>query len=99
MFVLAAGSARLPAMKISLIRESAQRVLMELPGINLNAEADELGEINELLSWLFRQFNRADGSELITVAKYPIYSLSVGDVIDLDGRKFRCEFAGWREVM
>ncbi len=56
-----------------------------------------------LLRWLFRQFNAADGEELISLLDIAMPSLSVGDEVHLsDGdstRRFICRPFEWEEVM
>jgi hypothetical protein len=51
-----------------------------------------------LLDWLFRQFNRVDDNELISLLGIRTPSLSVGDAVEIDGRKYNCAGIGWEEV-
>ena len=56
------------------------------------------GTINGILEEVFRQFNRVDGTEFISRYDLQIRSLSVGDVVYIDGRAFICDMFGWAEV-
>jgi hypothetical protein len=52
-----------------------------------------------ILDWLFRQFNRVDGNELITVFDLKMPSLSVGDEVELEGLgTWRCAAVGWEKI-
>jgi hypothetical protein len=51
-----------------------------------------------LLDWLFREFNRVDDNELISILGITTPSLSVGDEVEIDGRKYSCAGIGWERV-
>lgn len=56
-------------------------------------------EIDAILNWLFRQFNRVDGSELISVFGLHMPSLSVGDSVEIEGNgEYLCEPVGWSKL-
>lgn len=62
-------------------------------------EVTKNGVALAILDWLFRQFNRVDGSELITVFNLHMPSLSVGDEVELEGLgTWRCESVGWTQI-
>lgn len=50
---------------------------------------------HEILAWLWRQFNRIDETELISVMRMAMPSLSVGDTVNIDGSRYLCEPLGW----
>lgn len=57
-----------------------------------------------LLEWLFRQLNRVDGSELISILGLHMPSLSVGDLVhveDCTGAQalYLCDSVGWKRVV
>jgi hypothetical protein len=49
------------------------------------------------LEHVFRYFNRVDASDeqRLEAIGYRLPSLSVGDVVELDGLRFRCAVLGW----
>lgn len=60
-------------------------------------EAQE-GLDESFLGWIFRQFNRVDDNELISYLGISVPSLSVGDSVEIDGRKYLCAGCGWERV-
>lgn len=48
----------------------------------------------------FRFFNRVDEADVKRLGElnYHLPSLSVGDLVTIDGKTWRCEASGWSEV-
>ena len=82
-------------MKIRITQGNKLTVIEVTTAMPIKIEEPDKG----FLQWLFRQLNRVDGDEMISVLQLDIPSLSVGDLVEFDGRTFRCEFVGWREVL
>jgi len=51
-----------------------------------------------ILKWVFRQFNRVDDNELVSILGLPVPSLSMGDYVALDDRLYKVDFVGFTEV-
>lgn len=49
-----------------------------------------------ILEWIFRIHNAVDGTE--RVVKLGLRSLSVGDEVELDGRRYLCAGRGWERI-
>ena len=71
-----------------------------VPTLFANQDAEtKRGATLQILNWLFRQFNRVDGHEFITVFNLHMPSLSVGDEVELEGLgTWRCEAVGWKQL-
>lgn len=50
------------------------------------------------LEWIFRQFNRVNDAEFISYLGISVPSLSVGDSVEIDGRKYECAGVGWQRI-
>lgn len=48
-----------------------------------------------ILEEVYRQFNHVDGSEFVAFVEPPVRSLSVGDVVAIEGVHFVCVAFGW----
>lgn len=98
-------SRRLPADIGEEVSWSVRHVL-DVPTVARLAEID----VSQVLRWLFRELNRGDGSELISLFHQNQPSLSVGDEVELQDRisievpaivsscRWRCDAMGWTEV-
>src|SRR5688572_6040968 len=66
-------------------------------------EPGKIPSFGDILEWLFRQFNRVDETEAISLFRIPIPSLSMGDLVkieyvvdgELRNKKWRCAPVGW----
>lgn len=54
-------------------------------------------EDENTLELLFSKFNRG-APDFVGDDLYPERSLSVGDVVEVNGVRYACESAGWREI-
>lgn len=54
-------------------------------------------EAEGVLDYAFALFNRGSGI-FIGDEKYPQRSLSVGDLLEIDGERYVCASVGWRKV-
>lgn len=52
----------------------------------------------EGLEFIFAMFNRGSGS-FVGDDVYPHRSLSVGDVVEIDGERYSCEPVGWKQAI
>lgn len=83
-------------MKIRILYKTGGRVELEIPAPSLNIDLDDM---NPVLEWLFRQLNRVNGAELISLFKLPYPSLSVGDRVEFEqgvsSARYLCDTVGW----
>jgi hypothetical protein len=54
------------------------------------------GTLDDVLEYIFRIHNAVDGSE--RNVKLHLRSLSVGDVVELDGQRWVCAGTGWEQT-
>jgi len=52
----------------------------------------------EKLEHIFRAFNCVDGSEIEAVDSYKCRSMSIGDIVGIDGIYWLCQPAGWGKI-
>lgn len=62
----------------------------------IRAEVGELRADEVVLDRIFRIHNAIDGTE--RVVKLGLRSLSVGDAVELDGRRYLCAGMGWERI-
>jgi len=61
------------------------------------AEFDVKGRrLTEILEQAYREMNRVDGTE--RVYELNLRSMSVGDLVKIEGRTFRVDDIGWSEI-
>lgn len=59
---------------------------------------EDLGSPLKNLEYVFRQGNRVDGTEYIAKRNLSVRSISVGDIVILEGEYFICDSCGWVHV-
>lgn len=88
---------------LTMEEEMAGHYPMDLYNVVFSAEVTQ-EEFEEIKRSPFRSFNRVDGVsgylERYEQEHGPVemWSLSVGDIIELDGQFLRCECFGWEDV-
>lgn len=91
-------------MKITIISHLGGEKIQVVMGLTASRGYDPMPNFKEkLLEILFRQFNRVDDNELISIFGIKMPSLSVGDSVIFtnafgEHMEYRCMSVGWTQV-
>ncbi len=70
------------------------------PKILVPEETLESSSVEDALEEVFRRWNHAIPGQTGDLAeKYSTRSLSVGDFVVINGRRFQCDNVGWKEIV